>query len=53
MVSLSRVGSLLVRQLAEWRSSLIILDDITRSDNISEAIALSDLSTLLSFSAND
>jgi hypothetical protein len=53
MVPLPGVGSLLVCQLAKWCSSLVILDNITWSDNISESVALGNLSALLSFSTDD
>jgi len=53
MIPLPRVGSLLVRQLAERRRSLVVLDDISRSDNVSEAVTFGDLSALFSFSAHD
>src|SRR6478752_6329264 len=52
-VSLTGVGMLLSGKLAEGSSSGVVLDDITRCDNILEAIALSNMSALLALTTDD
>ena len=40
-------------KLAEWGSVLIVFDDVARSHNIFEAVALGDLTALLALASND
>lgn len=44
---------LLWRQLAEWSSSRVVLDDVARGDNILKAVALGDVTALLTLTTND
>ena len=52
-VSLTRVGMLLGSELAEGSSGRVVLDNIAGSDDVLEAVALSDVSALLALAAND
>ena len=52
VVALPRVFALFFGQLAEGGGSLIVLDNITGSDNVSESIALCYLSAFLTLATN-
>lgn len=52
-VALTAVGMLLRSELAERSSGRIVLNDVSRGDNILEAIAFSDKTALLALAAND
>lgn len=52
-VTLTRVGMLLSGELAERGSGRVVLDDVARSNNVLEAVTLSNEAALLALTAND
>lgn len=52
-VTLTGVGVLLIRQLPERGGSGVVLDDIARSDNVLEAVALGYLAALFTLATDD